>query len=291
MLSLSVDLAIFQRLTGAPLDNQGRPVLDASGVPVNRSLINPPSLGGTGPSYGIRIPVAKDPRQVFDLKTSSPGTMQLFDRGFYRDQYRQVPVFWEGTGGRDWEDIWPCVVFSQTGESNPDHYIYYDDIEAWDPSTPEYIDEEGNEGRGGIFTSPHPEQSIFNYAIKVYAKNRVELSLIEDQVKRLFPQKGAIVVDRADGSQAAFDMIRYLIDDLSPRPGDKARALLGDQRFYGKAFSYRIEAYADHTVRGFGDQFSQQREVTILGRVQELVDTQNALAVQSGEIQDVTLKP
>lgn len=78
LLFLATDLALYKRLVGYPLDDKGRPQLDAKGVPVNREVIGPPGMNGYDrlwdpinkvfiaappllPSYGIRLPLAKGP--------------------------------------------------------------------------------------------------------------------------------------------------------------------------------------------------------------------------------------
>ncbi len=294
MLSLACDLAIFKRLTGHPLDSQGRPVRDpVTHIPINRHVIGPPNGSDEtlAPSYGVRIPTPKGPTGL-DLKTNNPDAIKLYDAGFHRDDYRQVPVFWDGTTGREWDGIWPCVVFGQSGEIEHDVYTYYADIDQVDLSAGTAILDDGTtEVPAGYFTSPQPEQSIYTYVIKAYAKNRVEMSLLDDQIKRLFPQKGAILVERADGSLVPFDMIRGAVDDISPRGSDKEKALIGDQRFYAKAYNYRIEAYGDYTVRGFGDQFSQEKTSVILTHVMEMVDFQTQVVTQSFEISTTLEEP
>lgn len=279
MLSLAVDLAIFRRLVGWPLDSQARPVVDSvTKIPVNRLLPGPPRLNGEfQPSYGVRLSSARFDLKKFDLKSSSPDAVKVYEAGFYPNSFTQVPVFWEGTNGRDWESIFPCVIFSETGMMPSDIFVAYDDIVVPDPAAGTNTLPDGTVVPAGYLVSPHPEQRIITYAIKVFAKNRVEMALVCEQVERLFPQRTALLVDRADGSTLPFDMIRYSEDDLSYRTGDKDRSLAGDERFYGKAYNYKVEAYADFETGAFGDQFSQQHESTILSYVMELVQTQSLL--------------
>lgn len=293
MLSLAVDLAIFKRLTGWPLDSSGRPVVDPTTlVPVNRTLVGPPRLEGVlQPSYGVRLPVPKMDISQYDLKTTSPETVKPYADGFHPDMFTQVPVFWESTNGRDWESVFPSVIFGETGTVAPDVYVYYDDIERPDPAAGTLTLPDGTIVPAGYIISPHPEQTIFTYCIKAFAMTRVEMSLLSTQIERLFPQKTALIVERADGSTLAFDMIRYSIDDLSVRSGDKEKAFVGDLRFYGKAYNYRVEAYGDFESSGFGDQFSQQREATLLSYIMELVDSQNRLLVQHTETETAVPTP
>lgn len=290
MLSLSVDLAIFKRLTGAPLDSQGRPVVDAEQVPVNRNLVGPVRLNGERqPSYGVRIPVALPEVREFDLNTTSPETRKIHADGFYTDVFKQVTVYWEGTSGRDWNVITPCVVFGDTGIQATNMFVHYDDFVLPDPDAGTMTLESGEVVPAGFLVSPHPEQRIITYAIKVFARTKVEMSLICDQVERLFPTRGAIFVELANNTEVAYDMTRYGEDNLSYRPDDKDRSLFGDERFYGKAFLYRVEAYHDYTLRAFGDQFSQQHEAAILSYVMELVDKQTPTLVM--DIEEVTATP
>lgn len=284
MLSLTVDLAIFKRLTGWPLDSNGRPEVDpVTHVPVNRVMVGPPRLNGVPqPSYGVRIPVSRYGVKSFDLTTGSPETTKVNYDGYEPDVFRQIPVFWEGTSGRDWESIWPCVIFGQTGVQPGSIFVYYDDIETPDPSQGTII-VDGQEVPAGYFLSPHPENKNLQYAIKVFAKTATELSLISAAVERLFPERTALYVERADGSIICYDMFRYLVDDLSTRPSDKEKSLVGDERFYGRAYNYRVEAYDDYTVQAFGDMYSQARESRILEYLMEIAEAQAPLITVSTE--------
>lgn len=281
MHSLAVDLAIFKRLVGAPLDSLGRPEVDANQVPVNRLLPGPVRLRGVPqPSYGMRIPVARYDLKTFDLKSTSPETVKVYADGFYQDVYTQVPVFWEGTNARDWDSVFPSVIFGNTGTLTSDVYVAADDIVIPDPAAGTQLLEDGTEVPSGFIVSPHPEQQISLYALKVFAKTRSELVLLCAQLERLFPQRTALYVERADGTVLPFDMIRISEDDLSLRPTDKEKSFMGDERFYGRAYNYKVEGYKDFESSGFGDQFSQQREATILSYVMALVDAQTPLLVQ-----------
>ena len=92
---LATDFAIFKRLTGAPLDSQGRPLRDPIGIPANQERVMPPDQGGGfGPSYGVRIPLLKHPYDTaHGLSSKDPDAYRMFAKGFDKDSFRQIPVF------------------------------------------------------------------------------------------------------------------------------------------------------------------------------------------------------
>ncbi len=302
MLYLAVDLAVFRRLTGYPLDNKGRPRVDASGVPLNRLIFGPPTGASTTtpdatrvPSYGIQIPVAKSPYDAAHGYTSNdPDAVRLFEKGFDPNGFRQVPVFSENIDGRKWADVWPCVTFRWTDEEHDDSTsMFFDDMESTDARYPDttIVDRFGDEFTGPTRVNhyPHPEQWVQKYMIRAYAKSPQELGLICEQIKRIFPPKCGLEVEFADGSTHVSDMILESVVNLDLKGNEISKALAGEeQSYYSRAFNYRIEAYEDNTVNKFGNRLVQNSR-TILTHIFSLTDLQDELyevAVQEFEVAD-----
>jgi hypothetical protein len=295
MFVLELDLAVYKRLTGAPLDSRGLPELDPiTHVPVNTSRVIPPGQGGgEGPSYGIRIPVMKHPFEASrGLTTNNPGATPLF-RGFSQDTHRQIPVFDENIEGRKWTDVWPCVTFRWNAtEADSSVYIYYDDIVAPDPlAEPVSIHNRNGDVVGTGVSSelrrPHPDSYKAQYVITARAKSHTELSLICAQILHLFPMKGAIVVEYANGDTHPCDMFlensialdgQSVMGQKGYGGGDNVSMVLAEeQRGYARAFVYQIEAYVDNTTNYYGTQDVVSRGNLIYSHLLEIENLQETL--------------
>lgn len=285
MFLLAVDLAIFSRLTGAPLDNQGRPQLDsATKIPVNRHRVMPPeSGGGVGPSYGIRIPSLKTGQDLLHgLTSKDPSATRLYG-GFSADTFRQVPVFDENVEGRNYADIFPSVTFRMVNaEFDPEVFLYHEPYSA--PAPGALVEEITNRygdtidsGYDGYTLRPHPDSYKLRYAVVIQAKSRMELSLIFNQVVYLLPAKGSLEVRMADGTSHVSDMFQVDIVDQSPGFENSKMGVSGEeQRHFKTALYYDVEAYVDNTTSQFGNQNPLQTNV-ILERVIELNSIQERL--------------
>lgn len=295
MSSLAVDLAIFERLTGAPLDSHGRPERGVDGLPKNRSVIGPPGRGLL-PSYGVVVPIQvgayKGDR---GLTSRDPDALRLFDKGWDRRVTRQVPIFNQNVEGRDWADVWPCVTFRQSDERPRDNtYIYHDPFESFDEtSDPVTITNRYGEviaeGYSKKNVRPHPESVDYYYTFTCYSKSEFEMAWIQNQIRNLFPQKGAIVVQMADGSSLPFDMyeesVRY--EDVNDQ---KATASEEEQKFFKRSYVYRVEAYMDNTVNGFGVEAIYQYENLVRERLLTLMDLQKFIS-RNTELNSQELQP
>jgi hypothetical protein len=285
VISLELDLAIYRRLTGAPLDRTGRPVLDPiSKIPVNTYRILPPDHGGgTGPSYGIRIPMLKHPHDLGNyLTTQDQSALPLF-KGF-ADTFRQVPVFNENIMGRGWPDVWPCVTFRWNDMDFNESVFMYSDPFEYDDTASDNIDivnrngDTIQQGYSANYVRPEPDSYKMTYAITARCKNIIELGLVSTQITYLFPARGSIEVEFASGEKHACDMLQKHIvtaDDMK----DNIMMSAGgeEQRSYARMFVYDIEAYVDNTVNRYGISDIMRNGTLIYHRILELQNMQTQL--------------
>jgi len=285
MFLLAADLAIFSRLTGAPLDAQGRPQLDATTkIPVNRHRVLPPEAGGgSGPSYGVRIPALKTGQDFMHGLTSKDPLASRLYGGFSADTFRNIPVIDENVEGRNYADIFPSVTFRMVGpEFDESVYLYHEPYISPAPgATAENIVNRYGDtvasGYNGYIHRPHPESYKLRYAVVIQAKSRMEMSLIFNQVVYLLPAKGSIEVQMIDGTAHACDMFQVDIVDQSPAFENSKPGVGGEEhRHFKMALYYDIEAYVDNTASQFGNQNPAQANI-ILERVIELNSIQERL--------------
>lgn len=300
MLYLTCSWAIFQRLTGFPLDSVGNPLLDPkTRKPVNQLLFSPPDvMPRRRPSYGVRIPEPVAGYDVIqDLSTKSPNGARLFEKGFKRQAFRQVPVFIEGIKGRPWESVWPCVVVRWVDEqprATENHY--YDPFEGPDENSPHMSIYNGDGeviagGRTQRYRRPHPNGVDMLFDIRIYSKHIIEVGLIVEAVKRLFPQKTAIEIEQADGTTHTCDMLldRQSVEDATGGV-EGAGKTLENERYMCRVLRYRIEAYEDNTQNAFGSEAITYQSV-VLNRVVEVQATQSILATQPVNLDAIDIAP
>lgn len=279
MIFLETDLAVYKRLTGYPLDNTGRPLLDANGVPKNREIIGPPDLNGVEhifdaegvsyplnpvlPSYGIRIPTMLPPfRNQRSLSSRDPDALRAFIQGFDANSFRQVPVFDENITGVDFQNVWPCVSFRWSElEYAPGTFIYHDPFEQFNttgsPAT-NIVNAQGEvieSGYSGLLIRPHPESWSPLYTITAWSKDKMEMMLIADQIMQMFPGKGALNVTWKSGEVHACDMLLQRVVTLDEGHDEVQRTQSPEaERYFARAFVYLIEGYRDNTTNQFGTQ-------------------------------------
>lgn len=289
MTILSVDLALFERLVGAPLDANGNPVRDANGIPVNRLIPAPATYPKRRlPSYGVRVPAL---RTGGDLKRGGSTTNDRPlnpNRDLSRSSSARVPVFPLNIEGREWPDVWPCVTYSWFGmEFNPSTYIFDDPFCGPDPSAPtvDATDRDGNVIASGpkrnLFRA-HPDPYDLTYIIRTYAKSLQETAMMVESILRIFPARTGLEITQADGSKRAVDMILDRVENLDrdgqlvPMSQDPA-----EQRHFSRALVYTIETNLDTTagpvVRegcdlGTGIEWTEE---TVRCRLLELADIYN----------------
>lgn len=310
MLFLEASLAIFKRLTGYPLDQHGRPLLDPkTNKPLNRELIGPPDLNFatkyrdsvTGewvdipprlPSYGVRIPMVATAPGTRGSSTDDPSA-RLGKAGHVASAMKQVPVFEMNTTGKSWEDVFPCVTFRWTSFANGKDVPYHEPFVTDDTSGPQrqLLDEAGDviaEGYEHQFIRPMPDQVNVTYMITCHARDTTEMSLLCACIMELFPQAGALVTQLQDGSEHACDMFRERAVNYDDG-GDFVSATQGPegQQALIRAFYYIVETYMDNTTNQYGVQetaHATRRAATITEAMFEIATLQDNLVRETFEL-------
>lgn len=288
---LALDLAIFERLVGAPLDGNGDPKRDARGIPVNRLLIAPPLHPKRHlPSYGVRIPDMK--RGVDVTRGRSTDNPKPFHphKDFTHKSSRRVPILPLNIEGRSWDVVWPCITFSWYDMVFGSAYVYADPFCAADRSAPtvQATDRNGSVVASGpkrLAFRNHPEPYDVTYSIRAYAKSLYEVSVMVEAIKRIFPGKGAIEVEQADGSRLALDMMFNRLENLDVGGQNVPMAAEhDDQRHFSRALIYTVEGYTDNTGEFDGDDGCSGNigtgwtAETVRSRILEMADVQNSSA-------------
>jgi len=281
-MNLAIDLAIFERLTGAPLDSKGYPQLDKNRIPTNRSVIGPPnSLGPDAlkaetdegadlianlfPSYGIRIPVQKKGQEISGgLSTQNPQALKLFEDGWKNHAFRQVPIFNRNIEGRKFEDVWPCIVFYWSDMDFDESTFVFDD--PFCGPTADSAEQQVQQPDGTIVTGnapltqwrSHPDPWSPQYTIRTYSKNLFETLWMVRGIQQLFRPRGGLIVKQADGTDLVVDMLYDSFQNMDVGTYDLASSESPkEQSYYSRAFTYTIEGYLDNTIpegseNGFG---------------------------------------
>lgn len=292
MSYLAIDLAIWERLTGAPLDKNGNPVVDDNGIPVNRhlpGLINTEpneveaSNGVVGPpprpSYGVRIPVlnhhihkTRMPYKVPNTNHNAVSPPRLAT-DFAKHNYVAVPVYPQNIEGLDLSSVWPAVTFNWL-DSFPDTVsTTYGDYGMVPAPNAAIITKDGVTGADRRIYLPTPEAFVATVMIRVYAKNSTDLKLICDCIHRLFPNHTALLVELADGSKRSFSMSLLGVENLDFGGRENSRTL-SNERELSRGFIYEISGFVDNSLAstsdgGLGQQPAEQHGI-ILERWLEL---------------------
>jgi hypothetical protein len=278
MSYLAVELALYERLTGAPVDAHGRPMADSAGVPTNRHLIAPPlSRVERLPSYGVRIPNVRPERIISGATGRNKDLLST---------WRQIPVFHENLEGEAFANTWPAVSFYWLDEAfNASTYNYADHNLEPDPGAPQVnvLNRTGlvishGPTRGRYY--PRPDPYDLTYMIRGWAKDATEIRLICESIKRLFPARTALEVGLSDGSRAVFDMILEDIQNLDSTGQEIDVAVEAEQRGYSRGFIYRIESYQDNTL----DKEQTWSEETVRNRLLELANMQRRIVEDAGAV-------
>lgn len=259
----ALTLAIFEILTGAPYDSHGRPVT-VDGVPRNRHR-----------SFGVRIPVSKTDPARPSLASDNPAGLRMWARGYEQNLYRQVKVQLDGVDGKRNDEIWPCVTVVETDTMiGTDPYVYNDPFEARqgtvsvvNPNTGFSLD-----GTDQIRTRRHPDPYNVVYTIGAYSKDMIERSWIVRSILYILGHKGAISVERPDGS---FRMVDYVLDraayfNQGEAYNPKRGAGEGEEQHLSTYLTYIFETHLDNSFQGFGTLDWGPWEETITQRVAEI---------------------
>lgn len=290
MSYLAVELALYERLVGAPLDSTGKPQVGRDGVPVNRHLIGPPNAPENMnrlPSYGVRIPLVMNPRPMAELKPA------LRVRDFSRTSFKTIPVFPVNQNGVDWADIWPCVSFYWMDEEpNASTYIYADPFITDAPTAPVVNVVNRNDvtiasGKLRSKYRQHPDAYDLYFLIRAWSKNVHELMMICNSIKELFPMRTALEVEQADGTRAVFDMMLERIENLDTNTRELDAVMESEQRGFSRGFVYKIESYVDNTA----DAFSTWEDTVIRSRILELANQQASIIENVGPVDLIEAEP
>lgn len=270
-MDLALAFAIFRRLTGYPLDAQGRPRSTSMGVPEN--------IDGC---FGLRIPQRKtSPAGTASkiLSTGAPDALRLYARGFEQHGYVQVPVFFQGVDRRKFAGIYPACFFNYSGLDLGEQYVQDQGNEPTDGI-------ESTSGTRTIVSSPtgterevpdlilkrkHPNHWNVEMSISLESRDPIELMMLDAALLRIFPRFGGIKVERADGTSAHIDFwwSRYAVMDqgeaFNPAVGEGAEVDAALRRTH----TYVFETWLDNSVNGFGSYDIVEAE-TVLQRILEL---------------------
>jgi hypothetical protein len=309
---LAVELALWERLTGAPLDNSGLPK-SVDGVPVNRSLPGIPGVEPTDedaakgiiapprrPSYGVRIPRRKQgtrefpPYQLPAQKTAHQPP--LLQRDYSKNQFAQIPVIPHNQLGQQHHKVWPLVTFHFMGIARVLSSAHtYDDYFTSPVPTAPNVDVvtgptgEPSVGKDTVVFIPPSEPQTLMYGIRVYARYDDELKLIMSEIHRLFPAMTGLDVLLASGDTTSFSMRLTGVEDLSPGQLN-VQNTLEQERQYSYLFIYEIDARSDVSLVPSGGGYGQEPPTTehvITQRILELQHSQDALMTRTYEFDKV----
>lgn len=291
MIDVAIIFAVFRRLTGYPLDSQGRPLRDATGKLLN--IENSP---------GIRIPLIRQGQGQNVLSTDNPEGTKIAAKGWNPGTFQQLKVYQQGIDTRRWADVFPAVSFTisdiQPGE-NGFFFSPADGIDGIDAPGAQGTQTITNNVTGSTYAVPdtlttraQPEPWDFFLTLNLYSRDSIEIAAMESALRSLFKQKGSIIVDQVDGTHVVLDMLfeRYSIMDqgepYDPQRGTAANA----PGFLHRAYTYRIEANQDNTSADFGpNEFTVQN--TILERLLEITTIEGRLlteALETIRLEDLT---
>lgn len=247
--------SIFRRLTGYPLDSSGNPrKVAGTNTPMN--------IEG---KWGLRIPLFKDSTNaVRNLSTDTPGGINPLRSAWHKDQYRQVPIYFDGIDNMGWSKIFPACSFSVTDiRAGGDEPIFdlpdgQDGIsvasaevhDVTNSITGEVIAEDVPESYS---IREHPDVYEVEIGFTLYAKNPFEMMFMERAFLHLFDPKLGLKVERLDGTieTVDFKFERYVAMDQG-EPYDSQKGTAGSYpAFMKRGFIYTFETYLDNSLDGF----------------------------------------
>ena len=227
---VALDKALQAKLEGRPRDRWGNP-----------------SDPATNP--GIRIPIFERRNlaktDAFDPFRTIP------------DRWDQVAIFNKKTQGREWEEIFPCVTY--------DLITMVPQWETWLPPSRKnrvVLAGEGGDvvvynqygdivGSGKEISASRPlgDPLDLMYQIEVHSKIEYEAYFILRALNKVFPLRGNLLVEQADGSTPSFDMsltdMAILEEETPAYEGSTGGP--GDYLYRRYAWTYLIEGFIDTT--------------------------------------------
>lgn len=265
----SLTLAIFEKMTGFPFDQGGRPVLDpTTRKPSNRHK-----------SWGMRYPTPINAVSKTAPSTDNPAGLRLWSRGYHQNLYTPVPVYMEGADAKRYQDVFPSVSFVESDIlTGGDPYLYFDPIGYTQGSDIISVPETGytEEGPAELIQRKHPDPWDVVYTFRIYSTDPIEIQWLERCFLDMWGPKGAILVERANGE---FDGVDYVMErvaffDQGEMFNPKAGIGPTEERHLSRAFTIRFETHMDNSVQGFGTNDFEDPIPSILERIMEIKDVQ-----------------
>lgn len=285
----ALTFAIFRRLTGYPLDARGNPLIVAG--------TSPPQPQNIDGKWGIRLPVRRGGTTPVLLDSHNPDSLRLWGRGYEVQSYRQVPVCYEGPDSKRWEDVFPRVAFVVSGlETGTDPFIYDPDdddgigIDVGTQTITNPVTGTTRETTDHRSVRRNPEPWDVTFTITMYAKDPIEIQLLERSVLQHFGQMGAILVEQLDGTMQTRDyrFERYIVMDQG-ETYDPAKGLgpTGDA-FLKRGLVFVFETFLDNSIAegGFGSP-PYTDYPTVLERLMDVRDIQNRY-LETANLEELT---
>lgn len=280
----SLTLAIFEKLSGFPFDAGGRVQIDATTRrPVNRHG-----------SWGMRYPVPKNTVSKSAPSTDNPAGLKLWGRGYQQNLYTPLPVYMEGADAKKYADVFPSLSFVESDIlPGTDPYLYFDPIgvfngtaEIENPATG-YVEE----GPDTVTLRKHPTPWDVVYTFRLYSRDPIEIIWLERCFLDMWNVKGALSVERADGTFQGVDytMERVAFFDQGEMFNPKTGIGGTEDRHLSRAFTIKFETYLDNTVQGFGTNDFEDPVPSILERLVTIKDVRDRWT--DGEFSLETLIP
>jgi hypothetical protein len=271
-MDIALTLALFERISGAPFDSAGRPQLRADGTPNNRHG-----------SYGVRLPAPKTLAALRQsLASDNGGGLRPWGRGFEQTAYQPVRVQVDGVDGLRNDQVWPSVSIVETDIlPGTDPYLFNDPIEetSGTATITNPITGQTFTGTDRVRSRRHPDPYNMVYTIGVFAKSSVERALLSRSVLYILGMKGAISVEKPDGT---FRMVDYFFDrtamvNQGEAYNPKTGLIETEDRHLAAHHTYIFETHLDNSVQGFGTHDFGAWETTILSRLLEIQSTDGTI--------------
>lgn len=267
-MDLALTLALFERLSGAPLDSERRTRLQANGTPVNRHG-----------SYGVRIPVPKTVQALRQaLASDNPAGVRLWGRGLEQTTYQPVLVQVDGVDGKRNDEVWPCVTIVETDIlPGSDPYFYRDPIEETTgvATITNPITGGTTTGTDQVRTRRHPDPYNVVYTVGAFARSSIERNLLTRAILYILGPKGAISVENPDGTYRmvdySHDRTAYVNQGEAYNP--KRGSVATEDQHMAAHLTYVFETHLDNSAQGFGTHDWSSWENTILTRILEIQST------------------
>lgn len=195
MGDLALILAIFEKLTGAPLDSSGVPLRSPDGELLNRQK-----------SLGLRVPAPAHPADGRVLSTRFPW-LGLFSEGY--QQHSNVPVRCQFAGiqGTDWDDVFPSCSFNVLDYA-PAEVLFNHEAESHSVAQGDYNDPDGVPVR-----DLRPAAGRWNITVvfTLRARDPFELALLCHNFRDLWNVHGSVFMRTSDGGEvpAPYEFLRY----------------------------------------------------------------------------------